>query len=423
MRVAVIGGGAAGMMASGTAARAGHDVTLFEKNEKLGKKLFITGKGRCNVTNIAQRDVFFQHVLRNPRFLFSAWSAFDNTALMELIEREGTPLKTERGGRVFPVSDKSSDILRAMERYVRDGGVRVLLNTAVSSLITENGRVAGVTVDGRRLPFDAVIVCTGGVSYPSTGSTGDGYRFARASGHEIKAPVPSLVPLVTKETWPGRLAGLTLKNVNLRAVKNGKRVFDEQGELLLTHFGVSGPLVLSLSGVIAEEPEGTELFIDLKPAIPAEELNTRILNELNANARKQVRSALHALLPERLLLTVLELSGIPPELSVGELRREQRRKLVETLKAVPLTVERAGAIAEAVVTRGGVSTKDINARTMESRRVSGLFFAGEVLDVDATTGGYNLQIAWSTGHLAGLVGQGEQKNREEYAYGTSQHCD
>lgn len=395
------------MMAAGTAARAGHEVTLFEKNEKLGKKLFITGKGRCNVTNIAERDAFFSHVLMNPRFLYSAWSAFDNVALMELIEREGTKLKTERGGRVFPASDKSSDILKAMERYVREGGARVLLNTAVSSVVTGDGCVSGITVDGKLLPFDAVIVCTGGVSYPSTGSTGDGYRFAKASGHEVKAPVPSLVPLVTKETWPASLSGLTLKNVALRAAKNGRKVFDEQGELLLTHFGISGPLVLSLSGVIAGEPEGTSMTIDLKPAIPADELETRILNDLNANAKKQVRTALHALLPERLLLTVLELAGIPPELPVGELKKVQRRRLVETLKAVPLTVERAGTMAEAVVTRGGVSVRDVNAKTMESRKVKGLYFAGEVLDVDATTGGYNLQIAWSTGYLAGLVGQNE----------------
>ena len=401
MIVFVIGGGPAGMIAAMNAAANGHAVTLFERNEKLGKKLYITGKGRCNVTNAADRDGFFAHVLKNPRFLYSAFSYFDNRALMEKLERAGVPLKTERGGRVFPASDKSSDILRAMERLVREAGVDVRLNARVDEILTLNGAVSGIVVDGETLPCDAAIVATGGVSYPQTGSTGDGYAFARAMGHAVEAPLASLVPLTTNELWPRELAGLTLKNVTLTARKNGKQVFSELGELLFTHFGVSGPLVLSLSGVVAEDPAGTELFIDLKPGLTREQLDSRLVRDLQQNSRAQVRTALHALLPARLLSVVLERAGIGESLQVGELTRSMRQSLIDALKALPLSVSGARGVEEAVVTRGGVNVKDVNPSTMESRRVKGLYFAGEVLDVDATTGGYNLQIAWSTGALAG----------------------
>lgn len=401
MIVFVIGGGPAGMIAAANAARAGHDVTLFERNEKLGKKLYITGKGRCNVTNVADRDAFFEHVLRNPRFLYSAFSHFDNRALMERIERAGIPLKTERGGRVFPASDKSSDILRAMERIVREAGVNVRLNTRVDEVIVQDGAVSGLRIGGEILPCGAVVVATGGVSYPQTGSTGDGYAFARATGHAVSEPVPSLVPLETEELWPRELSGLTLKNVTLSAERNGKAVFSELGELLFTHFGVSGPLVLSLSGVIAGEPAGTKLLIDLKPALSKEQLDARLLRDLQSGARQQVKTALHALLPQRLLESVLALAQIDGALPVGEFNKTLRLRLVETLKALPLTVSGARGFNEAVVTRGGVSVKDVNASTMESKRVGGLYFAGEVLDLDAETGGFNLQIAWSTGALAG----------------------
>ena len=401
MIVFVIGGGPAGMIAAARAAQNGHDVTLFEQNEKLGKKLYITGKGRCNVTNVAERDDFFEHVLRNPRFLYSAFSHFDNKALMERIERAGVPLKTERGGRVFPVSDKSSDILRAMERIVREANVTVRLNTHVEGIVIKEGAVSGVRIGGETLPCGAVIVATGGISYPQTGSTGDGYVFARASGHMVEEPVPSLVPLMTEEIWPRELAGLTLKNVTLHAQKNGKTIYSELGELLFTHFGISGPLVLSLSGVIAGRPAGTKLAIDLKPGLTREQLEARLLRDLQAGARQQVKTALHALLPQRLLETVLGLAQIDAALPVGEFTKEQRTRLIETLKALPLTVSGARGLNEAVVTRGGVSVKDVNASTMESKRVKGLYFAGEVLDLDAATGGYNLQIAWSTGALAG----------------------
>lgn len=401
MIVAVIGGGPAGMMAAGTAANNGHAVTLFEQNEKLGKKLYITGKGRCNVTNAADREGFFSHVLHNPRFLYSAWANFDNQAVMSLIESLGTPLKTERGGRVFPVSDKSSDIIRALEQYVRLSGAKVRLNTPVRGVCAAEGRVTGVLLDTGVFPCDAVIVATGGASYPQTGSTGDGYRFAESLGHGVERPIPSLVPLTVREDWPKALAGVTLKNVTLTAKRGGKLVFSELGELLFTHFGISGPLVLSLSGAIAEHPADVSLTIDLKPGLTMEQLDARLLRDLSEGARKQVQTALHALLPARLLSSVLTLAGIDPALPVGELTKAMRRELVETLKGAPMTVTGARGMDEAVVTRGGVSVSEINASTMESKRVSGLYFAGEVIDVDATTGGYNLQIAWSTGALAG----------------------
>ena len=401
MIVFVIGGGPAGMIAAANAARNGHQVTLFERNEKLGKKLYITGKGRCNVTNVAERDAFFEHVLRNPRFLYSAFSHFDNKDLMERIEQAGVPLKTERGGRVFPVSDKSSDILRACEKIVRESGVTVRLNAHVDEVLTQDGAVSGIRIGSQTLACEAVVVATGGISYPQTGSTGDGYDFARATGHAVEEPVASLVPLVTEELWPRELAGLTLKNITLTAEKKGKEVFSELGELLFTHFGISGPLVLSLSGVIAGQPAGTRLAIDLKPALSREQLDARLLRDLQEGARQQVKTALHALLPQRLLEIVLELAGIDGALPVGQLNKTMRLQLVEMLKALPLTVSGARGLNEAVVTRGGVSVKDVNASTMESKRVKGLYFAGEVLDIDATTGGYNLQIAWSTGALAG----------------------
>jgi len=401
MIVFVIGGGPAGMIAAANAAKNGHTVTLFERNEKLGKKLYITGKGRCNVTNVADRDSFFEHVLRNPRFLYSAFSHFDNKDIMERIEHAGVPLKTERGGRVFPVSDKSSDILRACEKMVRESGVNVRLNTRVDEVLTQDGAANGVRIGSQKLSCDAVVVATGGISYPQTGSTGDGYDFARATGHGVEEPVASLVPLVAEESWPRELAGLTLKNITLTAEKKGKTVFSELGELLFTHFGISGPLVLSLSGMIAGQPAGTRLSIDLKPALSREQLDARLVRDLQEGARQQVKTALHALLPQRLLEIVLELAKIDGALPVGQLNKAMRLQLVEMLKALPLTVSGARGLNEAVITRGGVSVKDVNASTMESKRVKGLYFAGEVLDIDATTGGYNLQIAWSTGALAG----------------------
>lgn len=402
MTVVVIGGGPAGMIAAAEAAGAGAHTILLEQNEKLGKKLYITGKGRCNVTNACERDGFFAAVVRNPRFLYSAFAAFDNRDLMALIERQGVPLKTERGGRVFPVSDKSSDILRAMERYVRLSGAEVRLHTRATGISMENGAVRAVRMQAGEIPCDAAIVATGGCSYPQTGSTGDGYRFAAQAGHAVEPPCGALVPLVTNETWPAALAGLTLKNVTLSAYREQKRLFQsEPGEMLFTHFGVSGPLVLTLSSRIAEQPAGVRLAIDLKPGLTEEQLDARLLRDLDANRQKLLAGALHALLPERLLLAVLELSGVNAQKRVSELTRAERMAVRNTLKALPLTVRCARPIEEAVVTRGGVSVREVRSRDLASKRVHGLYFAGEVLDVDAVTGGYNLQIAWSTGALAG----------------------
>lgn len=402
MTVVVIGGGPAGMIAAAEAAGAGAHTILLEQNEKLGKKLYITGKGRCNVTNACERDGFFAAVVRNPRFLYSAFAAFDNRDLMALIERQGVPLKTERGGRVFPVSDKSSDILRAMERYVRSSGAEVRLHTRATGISMENGAVRAVRTQAGEIPCDAAIVATGGCSYPQTGSTGDGYRFAAQAGHAVEPPCGALVPLVTNETWPAALAGLTLKNVTLSAYREQKRLFQsEPGEMLFTHFGVSGPLVLTLSSRIAEQPAGVRLAIDLKPGLTEEQLDARLLRDLDANRQKLLAGALHALLPERLLLAVLEISGVDAQKRVSELTRIERMAVRNTLKALPLTIRCARPIEEAVVTRGGVSVREVRSRDLASKRVHGLYFAGEVLDVDAVTGGYNLQIAWSTGALAG----------------------
>ncbi len=401
MNVLVIGGGPAGMTAAYAAAENGHAVILIERNEKLGKKLYLTGKGRCNVTNTAGRDEFFQNVFRNARFLYGALSRFDHDDIAALLTSTGLALKTERGGRVFPASDKSSDVLRAFDALLTRAGVTVRLNTRALGVLTEGGAVTGVETDAGAFPAGAVVVATGGLSYPSTGSTGDGYRFAETCGHTIAKPAPSLVPFETAESWPYPLAGLTLKNVKLTVERNGKRVFSELGELLLTHFGVSGPLVLSASAAVADAPEGARLLIDFKPALSDAALDARLLRDLAESARKQVGTALHALLPQRLLLTVLELANIDAAAPVGELTREQRKKLVETLKAAPLTVRRTRPIEEAIVTRGGVNVGEINSSTMESKLTRGLYFAGEVIDVDALTGGFNLQIAYSTGAAAG----------------------
>ena len=401
MRVIVIGGGAAGQIAAAEAAGNGHSVTLLEQNEKLGKKVYITGKGRCNLTNDAEREEFFAHITHNPRFLYSAFACFDNRDIRELIEGERVPLKVERGGRVFPESDKSSDVLKALERVVRSRGVDIRLNTKAEKILTEDGKVTGVFVDGKKLAADAVILATGGASYPQTGSTGDGYRFAKELGHTVLDPKPSLVGLDTVESWPFGLTGLTLKNVGIRAYRGKKRIYEDQGELLLTHFGVSGPLILLLSSLIADDPQGTGISIDLKPGLDEQQLDARLLRDLEENRRKTVKGAFHALLPERLLEAVLKEAGIDGEKPADSFTKEERKKLSASLKDMRLTVKAPRPLDEAIITRGGISIREVNSSTMESKLVKGLYFAGEVLDVDALTGGYNLQIAWSTGALAG----------------------
>lgn len=403
MQVIIIGGGPAGMLAAATAAQSGHRVILLEKNEKLGKKLYITGKGRCNLTNAGGREAFFENVVRNPRFLYSAWSNYSAEDIRTLMHSLGVPTKVERGGRVFPESDKSSDILRALEQHLIQCGVDIRLHSQVLSIRTEDGRVTGVALPGSVLPADAAILCTGGVSYPSTGSTGDGYKFAAALGHTVLSPAPSLVPLTTVENWPGTLSGMTLKNVTLRAYIKQKRVYEELGELLFAHFGVTGPLVLSASAMLPEDTTDVRLEIDLKPGLTAEQLDRRLLRDLDAAKQKNLRNAFFGLLPQRLLPVVLEQSGIDPELSASEFTRAQRQRLTATLKALPLTINGTRPLTEAIITRGGISTREVRPATLESRLVHGLYFAGEVLDVDAMTGGYNLQIAWSTGALAGML--------------------
>ena len=401
LSVAVIGGGAAGQMAAVKAAEKGHRVTLLDKNEKLGKKLYITGKGRCNVTNDCGRDGFFANVIRNPRFLYSAYAAFSERDMMAFLERNDCPVKVERGQRVFPVSDKSSDVQRALDRALKATGVTIRLNTDVRKITAANGAVTGLLTERGEEPFERVILTTGGLSYPSTGSTGAGFEMARALGHTVTDLRPSLVPLETVESWPFALSGITLKNVRLTVRKGGKTIYAEQGEMLLTHFGVSGPLVLTASAYIAEDPAGTELSIDLKPAIPAEELHARLQRLVQENPKKAVGGAFSGVLPTRLLDAVFDQARIQPWAPASSFTKEQRTAMVNALKGMPLTVKGTRPFSEAVVTRGGISVKEVKPSTLESKIVSGLIFAGEILDVDAFTGGFNLQIAWSTGALAG----------------------
>ena len=405
-KLIVVGGGAAGMMAALFAARAGARVLLLERNEKLGKKVYITGKGRCNVTNAADEEEFMRRILRNPRFMYASFAALSNQELMQLIESLGVPLKVERGERVFPVSDHSNDVIQALRRELERLNVEIRYNCRVASLMADEGCCEGVTTEaGEKLFADAVILATGGASYPSTGSTGDGYALAEATGHKVEEPLPSLVPIETKESWPATLMGLTLKNVRLSAYQAGgkkeKCIYSEMGEMLMTHFGVSGPLVLTLSGLLPRDLSSVRLSIDLKPALDAQTLDARLVRDFRELSRKQLSAVMDGLVPHNLgqqLLVLAKISGAAP---VHSVTAEQRHALVELLKNVPLTPRRLRGFDEAIVTRGGVCVKDVNPSTMESKRLPGLYFAGELLDVDATTGGFNLQIAFSTGALAG----------------------
>ena len=404
-KVIVIGGGAAGMMAALFSARAGARVTVLERNEKLGKKVYITGKGRCNVTNAADMDQFMRCIFRNPRFMYASFAALDNRGVMALIESLGTPLKVERGDRVFPTSDKASDVIGALSRELRRLGVDVRFNARVESLEIDEGICAGVRLEGGEAVYgDAVIVCTGGVSYPSTGSTGDGYRFAESAGHGVKRAMPALVPIDTVESWPANLMGLSLRNVRLSAwTRNGKkekRIYSEQGEMLFTHFGISGPLVLTLSSLLPEDLSGVRMAIDLKPALDEQTLDARLLRDFREMSRKRLISVMDGLAPHS-LAELLKLAGLSPNMPVNSVTAEQRRAILDILKNLPLTPKRLRDFNEAIITRGGVDVKGVNPSTLESRLVKGLYFAGEVLDVDAQTGGFNLQIAWSTGALAG----------------------
>ena len=407
-KVLIIGGGAAGMMAGVFAARNHHEVHILEKNEKLGKKVFITGKGRCNVANACDTEELFPAVMSNPKFLYSGFYSFGPQDVMNFFEEAGVPLKVERGNRVFPQSDHSSDIIRALERELKKAGAKVHLHTTVKEIVKkpEAEKVTGVILeDGTFMEGDAVIVATGGFSYQSTGSTGDGYRFARELGLKVTDISPSLVPLKTKEDYIPKLQGLSLKNTGL-TIKNGKKVlYEDFGEMMFTHFGVTGPMILSASahiGAKLAKAENGELcaYLDLKPALTKEQLDVRILREFETGQNKQFKNVIGVLFPSSLTPVMLELGGIPAEKRIHDISREERQHFVDLVKAFPFTITGMGEFKEAIITKGGVSVKEINPGTMESKKISGLYFAGEVLDLDAVTGGYNLQIAWSTAYLA-----------------------
>lgn len=403
-RVGIIGGGAAGMMAAAAAALDGNEVHIFEKNEKLGKKIYITGKGRCNVTNACPQEDFFRNVVTNGKFLYSSFYGFTNQDIMDFLEKAGCPLKTERGQRVFPVSDKSSDVIRALSSSLDRLGVKVHLRREADGLLTEEGRCVGLRLkDGKEERFDRVIVATGGLSYPTTGSTGDGYRFAEETGHKVTECSPALVPFTTEGDTALRLQGLALKNIEASVYKGKKLLYREFGEMLFTHFGVSGPVLLSASSYAAKtiRKEPLTLSIDLKPALTPEQLDARLVREFEGQQNKQFKNSLGGLLPSKLIPVIIERSAIDPEKKVNEITRQERRQLLEALKDFRMTLTGLRGYNEAIITQGGVSVKEVNPSTMESKRLPGLYFAGEVLDLDAVTGGFNLQIAWSTGWAAG----------------------
>lgn len=406
MKIVIIGGGPAGMMAAITAAKAGADVVLLEKNEKTGKKLFITGKGRCNVTNACDTENLFANVMEHSKFLYSAVYGYDNQAVMQFFEEAGCHLKTERGQRVFPESDHSSDILRALDREMQKAGVKIRLNSEVEEVLIDNEKkqILGVRLHNReKIMADRVIIATGGISYVLTGSTGDGYRFAREAGHSITKLSPALVPFNIEEDWCKQLQGLSLRNVEATIEVEGRNIYSDFGEMLFTHYGVSGPLMLSGSSYYVHKAGNrpAKLYIDLKPALTQEQLDKRILREFDANRNKQFKNAIATLFPAKMQNIMPMLAQIDPEKKVNEITKEERERFLHTIKHLELTITGVRDYNEAIITKGGVKLSEINPSTMESKIIKGLYFAGEVLDLDALTGGYNLQIAWSTGHLAG----------------------
>ena len=403
-KVVIIGGGAAGMAAAIGAAECGHDVSVYEKNEKLGKKLFITGKGRCNVTNDCPTEEFFTNVVTNPKFLYSSAYSFDSAQVQEFFEAAGVRLKVERGNRVFPESDHSSDIIRALETELKRKNVQVHKNTKVKELLFEGDRVKGIRLEnGKELFYNDVVVATGGMSYQTTGSDGDGYRFAEEAGLAVTPLRRALVPLETEEAYIRELQGLSLRNVEAAVLNGKKEVYREFGEMLFTHYGVSGPVLLSASSYAAKKLKKAPLtlMIDLKPALSMEQLDARILRDFEAEKNKQFKNALNHLYPSKLIPVIIRRSGIEPDKQVNAVTREERRRLAEVTKHFTLTLTGLRGFNEAIITQGGVTVKEVNPSTMESKKLPGLYFAGEVLDLDAVTGGYNLQIAWSTGVLAG----------------------
>lgn len=405
--ILVAGGGAAGMMAALFAARAGASVTLLERNEKLGKKIYITGKGRCNLTNDCSMEEFLRQVPRNPRFLYGALNRFGPQDMMALMEEAGCPVEVQRGQRVFPRSEKASDVIRALARLMEQAGVRVRLHSRIQSLIVQEGRAAGVVLEnGEGLEADAVILALGGQSYPMTGSTGDGYALAREAGHHVLPPEAVLSALETVENWPRALQGLALKNVRLTLRSGRKTLYTELGEMLFTHFGISGPLVLEMSCHLPAELAQAQVTLDLKPGLTPEQLDLRLQRDFAAQPRKQLQNVLPGLLPLRLSALFPDLAGVSGERICGQITRGEREQLGAALKALPITLRARRPLAEAIVTRGGVDVKEIQPATMESKLLPGLYFAGEMIDVDAHTGGFNLQIAFSTGALAGSSAAG-----------------
>ena len=407
--VIVVGGGAAGMFAAIAAAKNGHQVTLYEKNEKLGKKIFITGKGRCNITNAADMEELFDAVVTNSKFLYSSFYGYTNQNVIDFFEDAGVPVKIERGNRVFPTSDHSSDVIRALEREMKKAGVKVCLNTEVKSVEAENGKFNRVVLkDTTTQTADACVVATGGLSYRSTGSTGDGFRFAENVGHKVTQCFPSLVPMETKEPWICELQGLSLRNVEAKILDGKKELYKDFGEMLFTHFGVSGPLIISASSYVGKkfmdkkgQKKELTLEIDLKPALTEEQLDQRVLRDFEENHNRQFKNAITKLFPTKLIPVMLELGGIDPEKKVNSIEKEERKQFVHLMKHFRMTLTGLRDYPEAIITKGGVNVKEIDPGTMESKLVKGLYFAGEVLDLDALTGGFNLQIAWSTGYAAG----------------------
>lgn len=407
MKVIVIGGGAAGMMAAYSASMNGAEVLLIEKNEKLGKKIYITGKGRCNLANFCTKEDFMKNVVSNPKFLYSSLNQLPPYDTVDLFNSMGLKTKVERGNRVFPESDHASDVTKALEKTLRQNGVKILLNTGVMKILDRNGVFSGVETDrGEVILGDACIVATGGLSYPSTGSTGDGYEFARRMGHTLTKMYPSLVGLKTKETFVKEMEGLSLRNIAVKFIIDGKEKFREQGELLFTHNGVSGPLILTASALFTGDiasGKKTKLIIDLKPALTEEALDARIVRDFTSMSNKAVKNILGGLVPSSMVAVVLRLSGIGGDKKANSVTANERKNLIKVIKSFTLEIKNTGDYSEAVVTKGGISTKEINPRTLESLKCSGVYFAGEVIDVDAFTGGYNLQIAWSTGYTAGQI--------------------
>lgn len=402
LKVAIVGGGAAGLMAAYAAAVNGNDVTVYEKNQKCGKKIYITGKGRCNFTNVVPPDEFLQNVVNNPKFLTRAIYSFPPERCIEFFENGGMPVKVERGNRAFPVSDKASDVTKTLEKYCKNVGVDIRLGEEIKDFTILNSTVSDIITSRGTYKTDKIIVCTGGLSYPSTGSTGDGYRFAEKAGHTIKPPKQALCGLNLAGSFYKKLQGLTLKNVNLSAEYGGKTIFSQFGEMLFTHFGISGPLVLSLSSLINRlDLKNLKLYIDLKPALDNEALDRRILRDFSQAANKNIYNCLKELLPVSLIEIILERAKIPADKKVNVITRAERAALLTSIKNFDMIVSSLRGFEEAIITSGGVNVNQINPATMESKLVKGLYFCGEVLDVDAFTGGFNLQIAFATGFAAG----------------------